>query len=222
MKKHISLINVIDSLVYIILAGLIIYGKILSYKGYDAFLTLTVEDGPAEYLTAFFLLAGSMVFLFRAIKARREKNHMKMIFNLIYCLVFFFGTGEEISWGQRIFNLQSGEYFLEKNAQAEINFHNLSIGGIDINKLIFSNLMFLGILFYFIFLKLLIRWSGFMRRMVVRFDLPVPRYHHIVFLLVFALLIVNIHMRRESELYEMALAGILFLAFLHPGEIKVE
>jgi hypothetical protein len=221
MKKYFLLIKVYDAIVYITLIGIIIYGKILGYRGYDAFLSLTVEDGPAENLTAVFLFAGSVVFGIKAYRSLRNRNFTHFITNLIFCVVFFFGMGEEISWGQRIFHLNSGEFFLEKNAQAEINFHNLNIDGVDINKVIFSKLMFVGIIFYFILLKPLTRWWDFAGRMVKKFDIPVPRYHHIVFLLVSALLVVTIHLRRESELYEMALAGILFLVFLNPADIKI-
>ena len=41
-------------------------------------------------------------------------------------LIFIFGAGEEISWGQRIFNVESSEYFLENNAQGETNLHNMT------------------------------------------------------------------------------------------------
>lgn len=35
---------------------------------------------------------------------------------------------EEISWMQRIANVESSEFFLENNAQGETNFHNLATG----------------------------------------------------------------------------------------------
>jgi len=220
MKRTISVINIVEVAVYVIIAGLIIYGKILGMKSYEAFLTLTKEDGIAEYLTALFLFASAIVFLVKSIRTRRGKNYKMLAFNLLLFLLFFFATGEEISWGQRIFNLRSGDFFLEKNTQDEINFHNLKFGGIAINKLVFSQLMFAAIIFYFVLLKFLVRLSSFFRKVVLMFDIPVPRYHHVMVLLISALLVIFIHLKRESELYELALSGIFFLVFLHPANVS--
>ena len=53
----------------------------------------------------------------------------------------FFGAGEEISWGQRIFHIESSKFFNENNSQKETNLHNMIVDGVKLNKLIFSNLL---------------------------------------------------------------------------------
>ena len=49
---------------------------------------------------------------------------------------------EEISWGQRIFGIESPEWFLKHNRQVETNVHNLVIYGVNLNKVVFGT--FLG------------------------------------------------------------------------------
>lgn len=222
LNKNVPWSGLAAIVMYTAIILLIIYAKVLGHQSYEAFLTITREDGIAEWLTAGFLFASCIVFVSRSITASRHKNYRLLVISLLLIFLFFFATGEEISWGQRIFNLKSGEFFQEKNLQKEINFHNLQIGGVKLNKLIFSNLMFAMLVFYFILLKPLVRWSGFFRRNVIHFGIPVPRYHHIGMLILtvsLVLFVPPLHLVRESELYEMSVAGILFLVFLQPSEV---
>jgi len=57
-----------------------------------------------------------------SVKAKRKRN----VFFLLLGLLFFFGAGEEISWGQRIFHFQTPEV-LSSNIQHEFNAHNLPL-----------------------------------------------------------------------------------------------
>lgn len=52
---------------------------------------------------------------------------IKLAAYLALALFFFFIAGEEISWGQRIFNIATPESIAEVNAQQETNLHNLDI-----------------------------------------------------------------------------------------------
>ncbi|MDA9714920.1 hypothetical protein N9V04_00785, partial [Bacteroidota bacterium] len=53
---------------------------------------------------------------------------------LMLSIVFFLIAGEEISWGQRIFDLATPDYLSSVNEQDELNFHN-------INKRFFDRLL---------------------------------------------------------------------------------
>jgi len=77
---------------------------------------LTSEDNLYEGGTAFFLLLSSILFFIAS-----KKN----IFMILLGLVFFFGAGEEISWGQRIIGFEPPEKIKEENVQSEFNIHNL-------------------------------------------------------------------------------------------------
>ena len=56
-----------------------------------------------------------------------QRSFMKLQSSVLYfyaiCLLFF--AAEEISWGQRIFGLTAPDFFLQRNAQKELGFHNL-------------------------------------------------------------------------------------------------
>ena len=85
---------------------------------------LTDEDGLLEWLTVIFLcLAGLIAF---CIAMRGRKNQQPNFwFFLIFSLACLLCALEEISWGQRIFDIQSSEFFLEHNDQRETNIHNV-------------------------------------------------------------------------------------------------
>ena len=98
------------------------------------------EDGILEYASFSFwvlsVLIGLSAYLVGNIKSRVRK--------IIYlCLILFFivCAGEEISWGQRIFEFDSPEIMLSINKQQETTLHN--IGSISL----FANVFFILTLF---------------------------------------------------------------------------
>jgi len=93
---------------------------------------LTYEDGIFENLGALWFLFAALILFVLYYKDRlghsffgrkKERN----IFYLLLGLLLFIAFGEEISWGQRIFNFETGERMKELNAQGELNIHNLYI-----------------------------------------------------------------------------------------------
>ncbi|WP_167614273.1 hypothetical protein [Maribellus sediminis] len=219
MSRKVTPILITDILVYGIIIWFIAFAKFKSIESYEAFRVVVREDGWVEYLTALFLLLGAIVLGSNAIKSMRQNDKKQLLFFTLASLVFIFGAGEEISWGQRIFGIHTSEYFMEHNYQGETNLHNLKIGGVDLNILIFSNLMFIALAFYFIILPLLVWKVKFIRKLVIDFGVPLPRLHHIILLLVTNISVpLLIGMKKESELHELALTGILFLVFLNPAK----
>ncbi|MCK3682621.1 hypothetical protein [Maribellus sp. YY47] len=219
MSKKVSGILITDIIVYGIIIWFIAYAKIKGMESYEAFRVVVREDGWVEYLTALFLFLGAIVLGINAVKAIQRKDKKQILFYTLSCLVFIFGAGEEISWGQRILGLHTGEYFMEHNYQGETNLHNLKIDGVDLNILVFSKLMFVALVVYFILLPLLTWKMKSFRKLVIDFGVPVPRLHHIaVFFITNIAVLTLIQMKKESELHELALAGILFLIFLNPAK----
>ena len=85
------------------------------------YVTLAKEDNLVEWATVFFfVLAGifSFVIFFRS---KKRSDWFFLLFG-IGCMLFAL---EEISWGQRIFGLESSKFFLENSDQQEINIHNV-------------------------------------------------------------------------------------------------
>src|SRR5690606_5826178 len=99
---------------------------------------------------------------------------------------FIFGAGEEISWGQRILNIESTEFFQKNNAQGETNLHNLVVGETKINKLIFGTILGILIASYCLILPTLARKVPAVMKLVEKFGVPIPRGHHVIaYLIIF-------------------------------------
>lgn len=82
------------------------------------------EDFVVENITAISALVAALIISVLAFK-RLFRNKKTFIVALLMSLGFFIIGMEEISWGQRVFNIESGQFFLDNNDQDEINFHNL-------------------------------------------------------------------------------------------------
>lgn len=92
------------------------------------------EDHYFENVGAIGLFVTAGLFFYGFLRARRQplrdKTHwIKQLAFLGFALIAFFGAGEEISWGQRIFNIQTPEALNQVNAQGELTVHNIAING---------------------------------------------------------------------------------------------
>ncbi len=83
----------------------------------------TEEDGPVEWASALFWLGASVV-AFCCVRRRGWRCELATLAFAIGCFVLF---GEEISWGQRVFGIQTPQALRDANFQQEINLHNLNI-----------------------------------------------------------------------------------------------
>ncbi|HBE40751.1 MAG TPA: hypothetical protein DDW27_06025 [Bacteroidales bacterium] len=91
---------------------------------------LAGEDNLIETFSAvcYFFSACILFYLFFRSKSFKRKylwGTDRNYFFLFLGLLFFVSLGEEISWGQRIFNIETPEWLGEINKQQETNFHNL-------------------------------------------------------------------------------------------------
>lgn len=87
--------------------------------------SLAVEDGKVETLTALFLFAASVSMLVHAVFLFKSRRVLLAVLSIIIALAFFVFSGEEISWGQRIFDIESSEFLEAHNEQGETNLHNI-------------------------------------------------------------------------------------------------
>lgn len=175
------------------------------------------EDGAIEYATFFLLLAISLVQFFRLLTRGKGKPILWKLAVLFFGLLFLFGAGEEISWGQRIFNIESSEFFKGNNVQKETNFHNLKIGDIKLNHLIFSQLLTIVMVLYLLATPILYKRSQFFKRLLNRFVIPIPRLNHIIaFAINTGFIAILPQLGKKWEVYELFFAGIFLLIFLNP------
>lgn len=175
----------------------------------ELYLLIIREDGVIEYLTASFLLFASIKLFFLFLKIYKKYS----VFNfglLSYSLVLFFGFGEEISWGQRIFGIQSPSFFSENNFQGEINIHNMMLMGVDLNRWIFTYVLVLIFTFYFLITPIMYYKNKFPKTIVNRFSFLIPNYLYSSIFLI-TTLIINLNLAEKvSEVWECSFAVTIF------------
>jgi len=119
----------------IVYAGLMILAIISCYIVFFFFpeefiRSITKEDGLFECIGALSLLITSVLFFMTFLRQEKETDFyfFKTNWNywfLLLAIIFFFGSGEEISWGQGIFNWETSEGYNQINRQSETNIYNL-------------------------------------------------------------------------------------------------
>ncbi|HST82515.1 MAG TPA: hypothetical protein VLL08_12335 [Kineosporiaceae bacterium] len=92
------------------------------------FYTLQQEDYPVEWLQFGLCLFSGAVFALAAMGFQARRYRGLAILLLLAALGSLVLSGEEISWGQRVFGLVTPEGIADVNQQAEMNIHNISIG----------------------------------------------------------------------------------------------
>jgi hypothetical protein len=183
-----------------------------AYVAHDYFMSVLVtEDGPIEWLTVVGLAATSVVCMRRAMQLRGSRPVLFLGMTLLLGLAFLFGAGEEISWGQRIFNTQSSEFFQQHNAQGETNLHNLVVGGKKLNKIVFGIGLHLALLIYLLALVPMYKRKPGLRGFLDRLAVPIAKPYLVVTYLVILILVqVLMDDSKRGELAEFA-GSFLFL-----------
>jgi len=177
--------------------------------------SLVKEDGIIEYLTAIFLMSIS-IFLIKKLLEIEDIISVNNLGIIIFSIIFFFGFGEEISWGQRIFNIETPTFFAQNNLQSETNIHNLMIGGVKLNKLIFTNGLFLIFSFYFLVFPYLYFRSIKARSFINKFSVLLPRYSQSLIFICSTIVIYIFDHERISELWECLFAFTMLITCINP------
>jgi len=104
---------------------------LLRTEDYSTYEPLGLEDGLIEWLQFFFFFISS-IFAFLIALGNKRINKSIFIIYLLLSLSLIFIALEEISWGQRLFGVESYSIFdgikelplLKSNVQRETNLHN--------------------------------------------------------------------------------------------------
>ena len=180
----------VEAFFYAILLQFLLFGLYFAHTNLEYFESVfVVEDGLVEWLTVVWLLLASGLCLkrFVTLQGKRPKFFLAML--LVFSAMFIFGAGEEISWGQRLLNVESSEFFQAHNAQGETNLHNLVVSGKKINKMIFGVTLGILVALYCLVLPTLARKYRPVMKLVQKFAIPLPRGRHVVMYLVLFLLV---------------------------------
>lgn len=207
-----------EKIILIVATVLGLIGVVLSHAAPEFFKhTYVIEDGFIEWLTVVALIASTALMLRRAMTLRLVRSYLFLFVTVMAAAVFVFGAGEEISWGQRIFSIETPEWLAEHNKQSELNLHNLVIGGISINKLVFSKVLAVVLLVYLITIPLIYRKHPNRARQIDAMGFPLPRiWHGIVWIAVVIVTETLVGTTKRGELREFLLCTTLFVQLLRP------
>lgn len=175
-----------------------------------------IEDGPVEWGTAVCLALSAVVLFRNSSVLWSKRGKATALITALYGVIYVFGAGEEISWGQRIFELESGEFFSDHNFQSEITIHNLVVGEKQLTKTLFGPVLTLAILLYLIVLPMLHPHAGWVQKFVRMLSIPVPGRRHVLLAIVASLIIVAVSMDRKWEVYEFIFSLLSISIFLRP------
>ena len=205
----------IETYVLVIVLYFITIGLLLSYidmELYEGF--FAVEDGFIEWLTVA-ALASSMILSLKRFFSLKSKPLLFRLCLLGAAGIFFFGIGEEISWGQRILGIESPEFFKEHNTQAETNLHNLILGDVRINKVIFGTGLAILIIFYMLILPPLYSKYERVKKFVSSLAIPLPTQKQVVYYIFLFLAVEACPSARKGEMLEFGGSFIFFLTFFN-------
>lgn len=193
--------KITEKLIVSFLIITVVIGIYFFYTNKDFYAYLVQEDGFFENLTSIFLFLSSFYLFYFFISNIKLKSIWWKMGIIIMIIGLFFGAGEEISWGQRIFHIESSKFFNENNSQKETNLHNMIVDGVKLNKLIFSNLLSIIFSIYFLILPILWRKNNFIKKTINQFGIPIANnYQVIIFMISSLIIILSISNERKWEI----------------------
>jgi len=209
----------VEKIAYPLIALYVLVGAVVALLDPVTFTkVLAREDGVFEWLTVLALSMSFVMCVHRVMVLRSAKNAAFIGVWCFLAVVCFFGAGEEISWGQRIFNIESSEWFKQNNAQSETNLHNLVVEGKKVNKIIFSMVLGLALLTYLFVFTTLYRRSEKFKQLCDYMGVPIAHWHQVIAWVAVALVVEGLikHVSRSSELFESAVAFVFFINLYVP------
>jgi hypothetical protein len=163
------------------------------------------EDGIVEWMQflCFTVIAGLLGFAFVERLKRGGASWLELLALGGLSALCALAALEEISWFQRILKVQSPEFFLQNNRQAETNLHNLAVGSGSLHKNVLLKVIFIAGITHNLILPLVARSKPAVQRWVESIGLYLPPLSaSIVYLVLVALSHLLIEHPRKGELGE--------------------
>ncbi|KFI07510.1 hypothetical protein [Massilia sp. BSC265] len=167
---------------------------------------LLVEDGIVEWMQflCFSAIAGLLGFAFFERLKRSDRGVLELLALAGLSLLCALAALEEISWFQRVLNIQSSEFFLQNNRQGETNIHNLAMGDGSLHKNVLLKLIFITGITHNLILPLVARFKPGVQDWVEKLGLYLPPLSASVpYLVLVALSHILIDHPRKGELGEL-------------------
>ncbi|QFT82884.1 hypothetical protein FIU89_19840 [Roseovarius sp. THAF27] len=209
----------VDQFLFGLMNASLLFTLVYWILGFDTqFATgFAIEDGPVEYGTAVMLFVSALVLAWHSARQCRKGQALAGLCLSIYALIFVFGTGEEISWGQRILGLETPASLREVNFQEEITLHNIVVGGKQLTKTVFGSGLTVAILLYLLALPALYGRSRLVTRIADRLAWPVPSWRHGIMGIVASVVMLVVEIPRQWEVYEFVFSLLTTSIFLAPA-----
>jgi len=135
-----------------------------------AYIWSTYEDLHGEWAQTFFFVA---VFLLSARLATSQGTY-RVFFGLL-AIACLYVVMEEISWGQRIFSIESPDLFKRHNLQGETNLHNFLVGPYStLTKDIVEYTLAVALVLYGLVYPVMLRLNLGIAKFVERIGIPAP------------------------------------------------
>lgn len=184
------------------------------------------EDGFIEYTTFFVLIVGCFICSHRLIELWGRRQKRFIFTTTILAILCLFGAGEEVSWGQRIFDIESPNFFLSHNKQQETGLHNLvfTINGIEysVNKVLFGTGLAVGLCIYLFVMTPLYRTKPSLKSYLDQLGVPMPRNYQILGYLSIVLVVeLLVDSSRRGEVTEFTGVIIFLLNLTYPSNARI-
>lgn len=217
----------IEVMLVVTISTFLLFAIYLAKFNHDAFrYEFVIEDGFIEWCTVIVLFCTMLVCGKRFLTLRRVRSPLFLTVTMLLTLLCLFGAGEEISWGQRLFGLETPDYLKDRNAQGELGIHNLvvEINGekVKLNKLIFGKGLALAFLIYLFVATPLFRKNDRVRSFFNAIAAPMPRNYQIAgYLLIVATVELLIDSSKRGEMTEFAASIMFALNVVYPHNPEI-
>ena len=178
------------------------------------------EDHFIEYAQCLLLLVLSYICMRRAWLLLHQRGRVFSLFCIFYGAMFLIVAGEEISWGQRLMNIETPPLFMQNNRQQELNIHNLKVGSNQIADFIYITVEFF-LAVYLLMIPFLYKLNNSASMLVNSMALPIPK-RYVISVIIVALFISEMIIDRwlvpqeGDELTEFCVMYCIMLIFLFP------
>jgi hypothetical protein len=177
---------------------------------------IVAEDGFFQWMIFYTLLFASIMCFYRANLLKPFRGAVFATCLVLGGIVFLAFAMDEMSWGQRIFNFSSPQFFLTHNTRMQFNLHHLVINGFHFNNIIFTFAIKIIATLYFLVLPFFYTKLDKIKKYVNRFAVPLPRYTQTGAYIVLAALIRLIPSDLRFVIFEFGFYWILVLMMYNP------
>ncbi len=184
---------------------------ILGTRYPDIYIWATMEDMFGEWLQFYFFVIAMVLSLWLSFSQKRFR-----LFFGVLALACFYVAMEEISWGQRIFNISTPQFFKTHNIQNETNIHNIFVGPIEtLTKQLMEYGLAIGLTLYSLAYPLALKYRWSPAAWLEKKGLPAPPLYLSPFFVTAGWLEPEYFYMNEAEVAEILLSFALCVMASH-------